>query len=161
MLTSFIPILMTIILGASASVASAASWNATYNAGDFSAYVAGPSVGWVDDCKVEVGPVVDSIPRPDYRKIGGVRVNCSSVHAVIKATVWEQYSNGSAWVNWGYSNIGVRYNQAGSGNGILKSPGVCSPNRSNIYAWRTVALVQTERVGSYLYSVWAKDPSGC
>jgi hypothetical protein len=138
---------------------------ASYTAGDFSAYVSGnPTVAnTVDNCTVELGPVVDTA-YPNYRKIGGVRVNCGSVHSVVKATVWEQYYNGSAWVNWGYSGVGTRYNSAGSGygiNGILRSPGVCSPYPGYTVAWRTAALVQTENVGGYRYSNWASDNRGC
>lgn len=147
------------MLGLAATSASAASGSA----GDFSAFVPNnPTVSTVDDCTVEVGPVVDTIPAPNYRKVGGVRVNCASVHTVIKATVWEQYWNGSAWVNLGYSGVGTRNYSTGSGSEILKSPGVCSPYPPgwNV-AWRTVALVQTENVGGYRYSAWAYDNRGC
>jgi len=132
--------------------------------GDFSSYISGnPTTASVDNCYVEVGPVVDTIAYPNYRKIGGVRVNCSSVHSVIKATVWEQYWNGSSWVNWGYSTVGTRYNQSGSGTGlagILRSPAYCGPSSGHYY-WRTAALVQTERTGGYRYSAAAYDGAGC
>jgi hypothetical protein len=135
---------------------------ASTSPGDFSSYIAGnPSIAYVDNCTVELGPVVDTIAFPNYRKLGGVRVNCGSVHSVIKATVWEQYWNGSGWVNWGNSTVGTRYNQSGSGyglSGILRSPAYCGPYH---YYWRTAALVQTERIGGYRYSASALDSAGC
>ena len=125
--------------------------------GDFSPYVT-PDVFYVDDCTAEVGPVFDSYSA-SYRKIGGVRVNCSTVHSVVKAMVWQQYWNGSAAVNVGSSNVGTRYNSTGSGYGragILRSGAVCG------HAWfRTAALVQTERTGAYIYSRWVYASDGC
>jgi hypothetical protein len=149
----------TLAVGVITSNASAAS----LTPGDFSAWVP-PSRGYVDNCTVDLGPVVDTVPAPNYRKIGGVRVNCGSVHSVIKATGWEEYWNGNSWTDWGYSTVGTRYNQAGSGfgiSGILRSPAYCGPNRNIHYYWVTAALVQTENVGKYLYSLPTLDTSGC
>ena len=142
-------------LAAGAPVASAASTTP----GDFSALVPNnPQVGYLDNCKVEIGVVFDTFGR--YRKIGGARVNCTSVHRIIKATVWQQYWNGSSAVNVGASNVGARYNQAGSGNGvsgILRSGPVCGAG----YYYRTEALVQTENTGHYFTSNWVGPAGGC
>jgi hypothetical protein len=149
------------VAGLLASSAQAASTTP----GDFSSYITdNPTIGYVDDCTVEVGPVVDSVPAPDYRKIGGVRVNCDSVHSVINATVWEQYWDGSEWVDWGDNSVRNGYDETGSGldeSGILSSPPSCSPDPGYPYAWRTAALVQTENDGAYVYSAEKVDSSGC
>ncbi len=143
-----------VAVAALTSTATAASTTS----GDFSSLVANsPTVRSVDNCTVELGPVFDSWSS-SYRKIGGVRVNCGSVHSIVKATVWQQYWTGSAWANVGSSSVGIRYNQASSGyglSGILRSPAVCG----HAY-FRTAALVQTEYAGAYLYSgyAWA---AGC
>ena len=148
-------VLAALAVGVSAPLAGAAS----RTPGDFSSvFERNPTIyiGYVDDCIVELGPVFDSIPAPNYRKIGGVRVNCASVHAVIKATVWQQAAPpGGTWFNMGGSGVGTSYNQAGSGaglNGILRSQPVCNPVKNRAYWWHTVALVQTERAARYFYS---------
>jgi hypothetical protein len=146
-----------------ATVSSAANVMGSYVPGDFSPYFP-TTIRYVDDCTVELGPVYDSVPSPNYHKIGGVRVNCSTVHSVIAATVWEMYWNGNTWVRWGSSNSAARYNQSGSGyglNGILRSPPVCFGTGNRGYWWITGALVQTERTGMYVYSDMHQDPSGC
>jgi hypothetical protein len=56
---------------------------------------------WVDDCYVDFGWVFDNRTPQTYRHIAGVRVNCSSRHSVIDATVAMYYSNGSSWVQYG------------------------------------------------------------
>jgi hypothetical protein len=137
-----------VALAAITPVASATTF------GDFSPFIP-PSTRYVDDCTVKLGPVFDSWSS-SYRKIGGVQVNCNSVHPVIKATVWQQYWNGSTAVNVGTSTVGVRYNQSGSGAGILRSGAVCGSR----YYFRTAALVQTDRTGAYLYSDWSPTPAG-
>lgn len=127
--------------------------------GDWSPFIA-PNSAWVGNCYVLVGPVFDSYAS-SYHKIGGVSVNCNSEHSIIKATVWQQYSAGgsSTVYNDGSSNTGTRYNSYGSGSGaggILRSGAVCG------HGWfRTVALVQTEQTGSYVYSTWQNTTGGC
>jgi hypothetical protein len=148
---------------ASPAASSAASVKGSGAPGDFSPFF-DISVRYVDDCMVELGPVFDSVPSPNYRKIGGVRVNCGTRHSVIAATVWEIYWNGSYWVNYGYSTHDARYNQYGSGyfwNGILRSPPFCFGTGKRGYTWITAALVQTETTGMYVYSDPHTDYSGC
>jgi hypothetical protein len=138
---------------------------ASMNPGDFSIYLpANPTPYTLDDCRVEVGPVVDSVPYPNYRKIGGVRINCGSVHRWIDATVALGYWNGSRWVQYGDSAYGIRYNQSGSGTGIagiLRTAPYCFGTSNRGYYWSVVATVRTERAAVTVSSYWAQDNSGC
>ena len=148
---------------ASSAASRAASVKGSGVPGDFSPFY-DISLRYVDDCTVELGPVFDSVPAPNYRKLGGVRVNCNTRHSIIAATVWEMYWNGSSWVNYGYSTHDARYNQYGSGYGlrrILRSPPTCFGTGNHGYSWITAALVQTERTGMYVYSDPHTDYSGC
>jgi hypothetical protein len=151
--------LLTLFVLALAPPASAAS----YTAGDFSAAV-NPNVRvfTVDNCTAEVGIVFDWTPYPSYAHVGGVRVNCSTRHSVIEATVALYYYNGTRWVQYGSSNRGVRYSSTGSGSGILYTPRYCVGSlRYN--SWMVGATVRTERTGLTNYSipVRASDGSGC
>jgi hypothetical protein len=132
--------------------------------GDFSdrLSVANPTAYALDDCRVEIGPVLDTVAYPNYHKIGGVRINCGSVHRWIDATVAIGYWNGTKWLQYGVSSYGVRYNQSGSGTGIggiLRTNGYC-PVTQGLY-WSVVATVRTERATTTVSSYWALDPAGC
>jgi hypothetical protein len=135
--------------------------------GDFSSLIAGnPTAGWlVDDCYVELGYIYDSVPYPNYRHIGGVRVNCNSRHSYIAATVAMYYYNGSSWVQYGNGKYGIKYNVTGSGSGIsgiLETPAYCAGTLRADY-WIVGATVSTERASRTVYSqVPAHDPNaGC
>jgi len=134
-------------------------------AGDFSAVV--PRSTWIiDDCWVEVGVVWDSVPYPNYRKIGGVRLNCGSLHGWIDASVALQYYYNGLWYQYGTSAYGVRYNSYGSGGGlggILRTPPLCAGTASRGLWWRVVANVRTDRrpTGTVVASNAAYDGSGC
>ena len=161
-LAVWVSMLTLAVTAALAPHASAASMNP----GDFSIYlpVANPTPYTLDDCRVEVGPVVDSVPYPNYRKIGGVRINCGSVHRWIDATVALDYWNGSRWVQYGDSAYGIRYNQSGSGTGIagiLRTAPYCFGTSNRGYYWSVVATVRTERAAVTVSSYWAQDNSGC
>lgn len=133
--------------------------------GDFSDRlpVANPTVDpFFDDCSVDIGFVLDSVTWPNYHKIGGVRINCRSVHRWIDATVAIGYWDGTKWVQYGDSSYGVRYNQSGSGTGI---GGILSTNKYchpivGLY-WKVVAIVRTERLTKTVQSVWVQDTAGC
>jgi hypothetical protein len=132
--------------------------------GDFSSLVPvqNPYGLWVDDCFTEVGVVVDTVPYPNYRHVGGVRVNCRSTHSVIDATVALYYWTGSRWVQYGNGTHGVRYNVAGSGyglSGILRTPAYCVGSLRST-SWMVGTTVRTERTGSTFFSPAASDPRG-
>ena len=116
----------------------------SFTHGDFSPYVP-PQTRYVDDCTVEIGPVYDS-SASDWRKIGGVRVNCATVHYWVDATVALYYYNFTLqrWVQVGSSGYGIRYYSKGSGTGIggiLESGPACGKG----YYWATAATVRTDR----------------
>lgn len=133
--------------------------------GDFSAYLTSSArVYAVDDCTVELGWVYDSVPAPNWRHIGGVRVNCASRHSVIDATVALYYYNGSRWVQYGNGTYGVRYNSTGSGfglTGILRTPAYCV-GTYRAYSWMVGATVRTDRTGLTNYTVPVRNTTqGC
>jgi len=135
----------------------------TREPGDFSAAV-NPNVRvfTVDNCTAEVGFVFDWTPFPNYARVGGVRVNCSTRHSVIQATVALYYHNGTRWVQYGSSNSATRSNSTGSGTSMLYTPRYCAGSLRCNY-WMVGATVRTERVGLTQYShvVRAADGSGC
>ena len=138
---------------------------ASLQPGDFSSRVKpNPKTYWVDDCYVELGVVYDSVAAPNYRHIGGVRVNCNSRHSIVDATVALYYYNGSRWVQYGNGNYGARYNSTGSGGGIggiLRTPAYCVGGY-RAYSWMVGATVRTERTGLTNYSyVFADTAGGC
>jgi hypothetical protein len=143
--------LMTLVLAGVTEHAGAASTTP----GDFSSRLANnPTVASVDDCRVELGFVFDSVSYPNYRHIGGVRVNCSSRHKVLDATVAIYYHNGIRWTQYGSSAYGVRYNQTGSGSGlegILQTQPYCVGAYRGYY-WIVGATVRTERSGATFFS---------
>jgi hypothetical protein len=140
---------------AAGSAAPADAAVGSHTANDFSSYLPNnPLGGWVDDCYVELGFVVDTVPAPNYRHVGGVRVNCRSYHSVVDATVAMYYWNGSRWVQYGSSTYGVRYSSSGSGSGIggiLRTPRYCVGNLKTTY-WMVGATVRTNRTGGTLYT---------
>lgn len=124
------------------------------------------TIGYVDDCTVEMGPVVDpDYAYPTYRKIGGVRVNCNSYHSTIDALVEEAVYYSGAWHYYTqYQNYGVRHNTYGTGytlGGILRSVPFCFGTNNRGYYWSTVVRVRTENTGKWLWSTAAIDPAGC
>ena len=139
----------TVLLAPAANAAST-------QPGDFSSVVGPPNPYyiWVDDCYVDFGWVFDNRTPQTYRHIAGVRVNCSSRHSVIDATVAMYYSNGSSWVQYGTGTRVVRYDTAGSGSGIggiVQSPAYCvGPYRA--YSWIVGVTVRTERSGRTAYT---------
>lgn len=151
--------LLSVVAPGLAPAASAAS----YTPGDFSAAV-NPNVRvfTVDNCTAEVGVVFDWTPFPNYARVGGVRVNCSTRHSSIAATVALYYHNGTRWVQYGSSNSGTRWNSTGSGTSILYTPRYCAGSLRYNY-WMVGATVRTERVGltQYSHAVRAADGSGC
>ena len=106
---------------------------------------------------------------PDYRHIGGVRVNCHSRHSVIDVTValyyyyyYYYYYYGSPWVQWGNGTRVVRYNMVGSGPrlaGIVYTPASCVYGY-RAYSWMVGATVRTERAGWTNYSPPAIETVG-
>jgi hypothetical protein len=163
--------IVALLLVAVAVTQGAAALSAQANAAsstvhDFSSLVANNPKAWtVDNCRVELGIVVDSVSYPNYRHVGGVRVNCSSVHSVIQATVALYYWTGSRWVQYGNGTFGARYGQAGSGtgiSGILRTPAYCVGSLRTAY-WMVGATVQTERTAATVYSNTSRalDGSGC
>jgi hypothetical protein len=151
--------------GAVATLTAAPADAASTQPGDFSSRVSpNPRTYWVDDCYVELGVVYDSIAYPNYRHIGGVRVNCNSRHSVVDATVALYYYNGSRWVQYGSGTHGVRYNSTGSGGGlggILRTPAYCVGGY-RAYSWMVGATVRTERTGLTNYSYSFSDTAaGC
>lgn len=116
--------------------------------GDFSSLIPNVSVttGWVDDCYVETGVVVDTVKFPDYADIGGTRVNCWSVHPWFEASVglWWSTSPNGPWT-MASSNYGVRYNQSGTGYAlnlsILRTGRICGRG----FYWAVTSTVRTER----------------
>jgi hypothetical protein len=140
--------LATLALGTmvlAAPSASAASWQPTHNPLDFSSYLpSNPSAGeWADDCWVEIGFVVDTVLSSNYHHVGGVRINCSSRHSFISATVALYYAAGGRWWQWGNGTYGVRYGTSGSGSDILYTPAYCVGSyRAN--KWIVGATVRTE-----------------
>jgi hypothetical protein len=159
LLAALLAVLTAVLLApSSASAASSVP-------GDFSSLVANnPKPYTVDNCRVEVGVVVDTNAYPNYRHVGGVRVNCGTYHSVIDATVALYYYNGSRWIQYGSSGYGVRYNQAGSGtgiSGILRTPAYCVGGL-RAYYWMVGATVRTERTGATVYSNYSADTqAGC
>ena len=134
--------------------------------GDFSSLTtrANPQQFVVDDCTVEVGVVVDATPYPDYHHVGGVRVNCSSRHSVVHATVALYYWNGSRFVQYGAGAHGVRFSTTGSGygvGGILRTPAHCVGSL-RAQEWIVGATVRTEHTGRTVFSTSQKDTAaGC
>lgn len=107
--------------------------------------------------------MVSQVAFPNYRRVGGVRVNCRTVHSVIDATVALYYYNGSRWIQWGASTYGVRYRQSGSGygiGGILRTSEFCVGAYKRYY-WMVGATVRTERTGYTNYSYSHYDANGC
>lgn len=155
-----------IVLAATASlVMPGPARAASTTPGDFSAYMTSVArVYTVDDCTVEVGWVYDSVASPNWRHIGGVRVNCATRHSVIDATVALFYYNGSRWVQYGASAYGVRYSSYGSGSGIsgiLRTSPYCVGDLRRNY-WIVGATVRTERTGATVYTAPAINTSeGC
>jgi hypothetical protein len=149
--------------GAVATLTAPPASAASTQPGDFSSRVApNPKTYWVDDCYVELGVVYDSVAYPNYRRIGGVRVNCNSRHSVVDATVALYYHNGSRWVQYGSSTHGARYNSTGSGaglGGILRTPAYCVGGY-RAYSWMVGATVRTERTGLTNYSYSFRDTVG-
>lgn len=86
-----------------------------------------------------------------------MRVNCSSRHSFISATVALYYFNGSTWVQYGSSTYGVRYNSTGSGTAILKTPAYCEGTWRGW--WAVGATVSTERATRTVFSEEAHDPA--
>jgi hypothetical protein len=113
----------------------------------------------VDDCHVTIGAV--KYPYNPYYILGGVRIDCATRHAVVAATVWQEYWNGSSWVRY-QSSRGTWTNQYGSG-GILYTPMTCAPPGAPVggWLWHTYALVQTERTGAWLYSAGHLGSGSC
>jgi len=152
-----------VLAALTASLLAPSANAASSSVGDFSSLLS-PNVRtfYVDDCTAEVGVVVDSVRYPYYRHVGGVRVNCRTVHSVIDATVALYYYNGSRWVQYGNGAYGVRYYQSGSGyglGGILSTPAYCVGSY-RAYYWMVGATVRTERAGLTNYSFPAADPRG-
>ena len=144
------------VLAASASLAIAGQARAASTTpGDFSAFLTSSArVYTVDDCTVEVGWVYDSVPSPNWRHIGGARVNCATRHSVVDATVALFYYNGSRWVQYGASAYGARYNSYGSGSGItgiLRTSAYCVGGLRQDY-WIVGVTVRTERTGATVYT---------
>jgi hypothetical protein len=157
-------ILIAIVVSLAAAILLApAASAASTTPGDFSSVVSpNPKVFAVDDCTAEVGVVYDSVAYPNYRHIGGVRVNCRTVHSVIDATVALYYYNGSKWIQYGNGTYGVRYNQSGSGygiSGILRTPAYCVGSY-RAYYWMVGATVRTNRAGYTSYSSYFRDAVG-
>jgi hypothetical protein len=158
--------LLVVMMQAAAALLPAPANAASTVPGDFSSMIANnPKVWTIDNCRVEVGIVFDSVAYPNYRHVGGVRVNCSSVHSVITAIVALYYWTGSSWVQYGNGTFGARYGQAGSGtglSGILRTPAYCVGNLNTLY-WMVGTTVQTERTGATVYSNYSQtsDRSGC
>jgi len=146
-------------------VGTSAATAATNIPWDFSSII--PKSTWIfDDCSVEVGVVYDSVPFPNYRKIGGVRLNCRSLHRWLDASVAMQYYYNGAWHQYGDSAYGVRYNAYGSGaglSGILRTTPICAGTASRGLWWRVVANVRTDRqpAGAVVASNAAADHFGC
>jgi plastocyanin len=132
--------------------------------GDFSSFF-NPNVNvfWVDDCRVEVGIVVDWAPAATgWHHVGGVRANCATWHSIIDATVALYYWTGTRWVQYGSSSYGARYGSAGSGSQILYTPRYCVGSLTAT-SWMVGATVRTERAGytSYSYPAQSSDPRQC
>lgn len=128
--------------------------------GDFSPYLA-KSNYTVDDCLVEVGWLYDTISAPNWRHWGGVRVNCATLHSWIDATVALFYWNGYGWVQYGASTYGIRYNQTGSGTGILKTSQYCVGGLRQYY-WIVSTTVRTERTGRTVWTTPVQNTrEGC
>jgi hypothetical protein len=155
-----------IVLAVAASLALAAPTQAASTTpGDFSIYLTSSARAYtVDDCTVEVGWVIDSVPSPNWRHIGGARVNCATRHSVIDATLALFYYNGSRWVQYGSSAYGVRYSSYGSGAGlagILRTSAYCVGGLRQDY-WIVGVTVRTERTGATVYTAPAINTSqGC
>jgi hypothetical protein len=150
------------------AISAPAAQAASTTPGDFSSLLWSSSarVYAVDDCTVELGWVFDSVPSPNWRHVGGVRVNCSSVHSVVDATVAMYYYNPGTgrWVQYGNGTYGVRYSSTGSGpglGGILRTPAYCVGSL-RAYSWMIGATVRTDRTGLTNYTVPIKNTSqGC
>jgi hypothetical protein len=144
-------VVATLVATGSAGFAGAASTTP----GDFSSYIVNnPTVAYVDGCRAEVGIVYDSVPYPNYRHVGGVRINCSTWHSAIDATVALYFYNGSRWVQYGNSTYGIRYSTYGSGTGIggiLRTPAYCVGSY-RAYWWMVGVTVRTEHSGITFYS---------
>jgi hypothetical protein len=148
--------------------ASAAPGDSSETPGDFSSrvLVAGPNpiTTQVDDCVYEVGIVFDSVPYPNYRHVGGVRVNCGSTQ-VIDATVTLWYFNKDT-NDWdpASSQAFPLSNSPGSGDGIdgiLQAPPVCANGYRT--SWTVTTTVRTDRGDQNLRSGDFPDPpeGGC
>jgi len=139
---------------------------ASTSGGDFSSYFdPNVKVFWADDCRAEVGIVVDWAPdATGWHHVGGVRVNCATRHSIIDATVALYYWSGSRWVQYGSSSYGARYSSTGSGSQILYTPRYCLNSLISKSTWWMVgATVRTERTGytDYSYAAASPDPRQC
>jgi hypothetical protein len=156
--------LSTLILAVAAHSPTASA--AVVQPGDFSdrLTVTNPTLDAFDDCSVDIGVVLDTVDYPYYRRIGGVRINCRSVHRWIDATVAIGYWDGTKWVQYGVSSYGVRYNQNGSGagiGGILSTNPYCVGAAGRQLYWSVVATVRTERATKPVQSAWVQNSAGC
>src|SRR3954447_26417649 len=136
--------------GLALAVAAAALLGATTEARadyQFSQFIAGnPSVYHFADCTVEVGVVLDPWGSfSSFQVIGGVRVNCSTRHRWIHATVREAYYQSSPPSAYYAGSTGQGYAaySFGSGSRIAHTNGICGTGY-----WYTVAWVATAENGA-------------
>ena len=135
----------------------------SYTAGDFSAAInRNPTLTYQGDCKIEVGVVVDTRPYPDYRRIAGVRMNCSTKRQYIQVRVYMEVKYNGVWSYQPADvNTVTHYNTYGSGDFIIKSVGMCAPVRGQAYTWRAVAEIYTDRFTVIRIGGLSSDTTGC
>jgi hypothetical protein len=149
------------LIGLSAGSASAASTTP----GDFSSKIAGnPNLTTLGNCIIETGVIFDSVPYPNYRKAGGVRVNCLTTRQKIEAVVTLQYWNGSTWASIGTpgSTTLTYYRGTGFGvNGIVRSTPFCVGVGNRGLYWRASAAVRTDQGTAVVATSAVRDLAGC
>jgi|GEM_PF-5866984 len=150
-------------LAAAGAVGSSAAAAAPIPAGlNYSQWAIGvpPQSTVIGDCRVSVGPVRDPWASfPNYRKIAGVAVACSTRKPVIEAYVYLQKWEGGRWVQKGNRGYGVLVDTYGSGGYRKGSQGLCGGAGGY---WRTLAQVRMGASGWWnVTSAYARDPAGC
>lgn len=147
------------VTGASPAAAAPAPIPASY---DYASWAIGvpPDTATISDCRVWVGPVRDPwVAYPNYRKIAGVEVACSTRKPVIEAYVYLQKWEGGRWVQKGTRGYGILVGTFGSNGWKKGSQGICGGRG---FQRRTLAQV---RIGSGVWwnvaSQATTDPAGC
>ena len=123
-----------------------------------------PQLAYVEDCTVAMGIVFDPVRAfPNYRKIGGVQVNCTYVHRTLTAVVWLQWYNfqTASWTFYGSPGTMISNNTRGWGTAIIETPGYCVGIGARGNYWRVYTTVNTgTRVQSW-YTQYQQDNYGC